>query len=205
MAATNNSLIIVDAGGGNIASIVNCLARVGIAAKLSRDPEEIARAEKIIIPGVGHAGHCMQRLHDLGLIPVLKAFPGPVLGICVGMQLLFEHSEEGDAACLGFLSGKIVKMAPGAQFPVPHMGWNALEFETKECQLLKGIAVDDFVYFANSFYAPVAENTLAFCRYGNLAMSAIVNKGRYWGVQFHPEKSQEIGMRILKNFGELAL
>jgi glutamine amidotransferase len=195
-------LVIIDSGGANIASLVYALDRLGCAAHLSADPEEIAAAGRVILPGVGAAGDAMARLAEHGLVGLIPRLTQPLLGICLGMQLLFESSEEGDTRCLGVLPGAVRRFHASPGLPVPHMGWNSLE-GVAETPLLSGIREGDYAYFVHSYAAPADGCTLARCRYGT-EFSAVVGRGNFFGTQFHPERSAAVGARILANFLELA-
>jgi glutamine amidotransferase len=190
--------VIVDSGGANLASLRYALERLDCRTAVSADGVTIASAERVVLPGVGTAEHAMRRLRSRGLTSVLRTLTQPVLGICLGMQLLFDRSQEGAAACLGILPHGVqrLKSAPGR--PVPHMGWNELEC-LKSDPLLEGIAAGDYAYFVHSFGAPVTEHTLAVTEYGD-ALAAVVRCKNFWGTQFHPERSAVTGARVLENF-----
>jgi len=190
--------VIVDSGGANLASLRYALERLGVRAHVSQDPRTIASASHIVLPGVGAAADAMQRLSGAGIIEVLRALTQPVLGICLGMQLLFRHSEEGPTACLNVLpdtAGRL-RAAPGR--PVPHMGWNQLTLQ-REDPLLEGVLPGEYVYFLHSYAAPVSECTLATTEYG-APLTAAVRHGNFCGTQFHPERSGRTGARVLGNF-----
>src|SRR5262249_4398913 len=166
---------------------------------LTLDPETVAAAERVILMGVGAAAPGMAKLREHGLVDCLRGLQRPVLGICVGMQLLFEHSAEGDVACLGMLPGRIEAIPDGDGLTVPHMGWNQIEPLKPDTPLLEGIKSGDWAFYANSFYAPLSDVTLARTDYG-VAIAAVVNRGNVYGCQFHPEKSRQTGRRLLENF-----
>jgi glutamine amidotransferase len=193
-----NTVVIVDSGGANLASLGFAFRRLGIRACVTHDARLIARADRVVLPGVGAAGAAMRRLTLLGLIPVLRALRQPVLGICLGMQLLFRRSEEDDAECLGILPQAVGRLDCRPGLPVPHMGWNRLQ-DLAPDPLIAGIATGDHVYFVHSYAAPVNAHTLASCEYGEV-LSAVVRTGNFWGTQFHPERSGPVGARILENF-----
>lgn len=195
-------LAIVDSGGANIASLRYAIERLGIESDLTTDPARLAAATHVILPGVGAAADCMARLRSAGLVDTIRALEQPVLGVCVGMQLLFESSEEGDVTCLGLLPGKVRRLASDAQRPVPHMGWNQLEFDVR-VPLLAGIEPGDYVYYVHSYAAPPGAARLATSSYGE-RFSAIVQHGNVYGVQFHPERSARVGAQLLRNFLELS-
>lgn len=191
-------LAIIDSGGANIASLQYAVERLGLPSDLTTDPDRVREASHVILPGVGAAADCMSRLQNSGLVATIRELRQPVLGICVGMQLLFESSEEGDVACLGLLPGKVRRFQTRPDLPVPHMGWNQLEF-SRSSPLLQDIAQGDYVYFVHSYAAPVSELTLATASYGD-PFSAIVQRGNVYGAQFHPERSARIGAQLLQNF-----
>ena len=188
----------MDSGGANLASIRYALERLGARSEVSADGSTIASAERVVLPGIGAAGHAMERLRASGLISVLKTLTQPVLGICLGMQLLYHDSEEGRTKCLGLIPGTVRRIhgAPGR--PVPHMGWNQLR-PSCEDPLLQGITDQDYAYFVHTYAAPVGEETLAETRYGD-RLSAVVRRRNFCGAQFHPERSGKVGARLLKNF-----
>lgn len=194
------NVILVDSGGSNIGSLRFALQRLGVDACLTDDADAIRKADHVILPGVGAAGMGMARLHERGLVDTVRGLTQPVLGVCLGMQLLFEHSEEGDTPCLGILPGRLRRF-DGAALRVPHMGWNALRVE-RAAPLLDGIESGTFVYFVHSYAAPVGAAMLASCDYGTV-FSAVVRSGNFFGMQFHPERSGEVGARLLRNFLEL--
>jgi glutamine amidotransferase len=196
------TVAIIDNGGANIASLRYALERLGADARLTADPGELRAAPRVILPGVGAAAEAMQRLESLDLVETIRGLYQPILGICLGMQLLFDASEEGDTRCLGLLSGRVERFADRDGFPVPHMGWNQLEFSSTD-PLLRGIARGDHVYFVHGYAVPVGPCTIATADYGG-SFSAVVRKGNFVGTQFHPERSGATGARLLANFLELA-
>ena len=191
-------VVIVDSGGANIASLRCALERLGARARVTAEGSAIASAERIVLPGVGAAAHAMQRLRAAGLVQVLRTLTQPVLGICLGMQLLLERSDEGPTRCLGVLPCAAQSLRAFAGHPVPHMGWNRLR-HLRADPLLEGIGEGSHVYFVHSYAAAVTEHTLATADYG-LRLSAAVRRGNFWGTQFHPERSGSAGARILRNF-----
>jgi glutamine amidotransferase len=194
-------VVIIHNGGANLASLQYALERLGAEAPVSSDPAEISRAKRVILPGVGSATDAMRRLHSTGIADVLPKLTQPVLGICLGMQLLFEHSEEGETSCLGVLPGTVKRLEATADRPVPHMGWNQLAF-VRDDPLLTGLEQNDYAYFVHSYAAPVSDVTVSQTEYGQ-PLSAIVRRGNFWGTQFHPERSGRTGARILSNFLKL--
>jgi glutamine amidotransferase len=193
-----NEAVIIDSGGANLASLQYALERLGARSCVSSDPRVIAAAPRALLPGVGAADDAMQRLRANGVAQILPSLTQPVLGICLGMQLLFSHSEEGPTECLGLLPGRVRRLGVAAGRPVPHMGWNQLQ-HTSEDPLLEGIASGDYAYFVHSFAAPVSQLTLATADYG-APLSAAVRRANFWGTQFHPERSAATGARLLANF-----
>ena len=193
---------IVDSGGANIASLRFALERIGAAAQLTCDPLELRAAPRVILPGVGAAGDAMQRLQAQGLAKLIASLTQPVLGICLGMQLLFESSAENDVTCLGLIPGRVQRLEAHPDRPVPHMGWNQLRL-SRASPLTKGIADGDYVYFVHSYAAGVGAGTLATCEYGG-EFSAVVQRDNFFGTQFHPERSATTGRRLLANFLALA-
>jgi len=189
---------IIDYGAGNVASVKYALARMGVEAVLTSDPDILLKAEKVIFPGVGHAAAAMQALQLKGLDAVIPVLKCPVLGICLGMQLMCDHSAEGDVSGLGIFSEKVLKFEKSLK--VPHMGWNTV-FKISE-PLFRSIPDHSSVYFVHSFYVPISTNTIAVSYYGT-AFSAALQKDNFYAVQFHPEKSGTIGAQILQNFIDL--
>ena len=190
--------VIIDSGGANLASLQFAFERLGARTRVSNDAQLIRAAPRVILPGVGSAGDAMQRLRTSCLATLLPTLTQPVLGICLGMQLLFGSSEEGPTECLGILPGTVRRLQSAPGRPVPHMGWNQI-VPAREDPLLEGVTRNDYVYFVHSFAAPSSEVTLATTDYGT-ALSAVVRQGNFWGTQFHPERSAETGGRILRNF-----
>lgn len=190
-------LVLLDSGGSNLGSVQAAFARMGVQAPVTSDPVKIKNATHVILPGVGAARVSMDRLHQNGLIDVIPTIQQPLLGICVGMQLLFESSDEGDTVCLGLLPGRIKKLKPQPGIRIPHMGWNTLAVNTSRslCDRLQ----DANVYFVHSYAADVSQYTLAHTNHGN-TFSAIVQKGNVMGAQFHPERSGKAGACLLNNF-----
>jgi imidazole glycerol-phosphate synthase subunit HisH len=192
------SVVIADTGGANVASLRFAFERLGALTEVTADGATIASADRVVLPGVGAARHAMERLREAGLINLLKTLTQPVLGICLGMQLFYERSEEAETPTLEILPGTVraLKSEPGR--PVPHMGWNELE-GIRPDPLLKGIGNGAYAYFVHGFAVALSEHTLACSHYG-LAFSAIVRRGNFWGTQFHPERSGRVGARLLENF-----
>jgi glutamine amidotransferase len=181
-------VIVIDSGGANLASLGYAFERLGVRPVVSSDAAVIGGAERAVLPGVGSAAAIMQRLESQDLIPLIRALQCPVLGICLGMQLLFEHSAEGNTAGLGILPGRVGPFVAAPGLPVPHMGWNTLR-PLRDDPLLRGIGADDWFYFVHGYRAP--------------AGVAVVRQNNFRGVQFHPERSGDAGARLLANFMEL--
>jgi glutamine amidotransferase len=200
--STAQSTVIIDSGGANLASLQFALERLDAPATVTTNPREVQNATRVILPGVGSAADAMKRLRNAGLAEVLPTLKQPVLGICLGMQLLFKHSEEGEVDCLGIISDTVRKLKPERGRPVPHMGWNNL-ISLRGDPLLENITDADYVYFVHSFAAPVSDVTLARTDYG-AQVSAVVRHKNFWGTQFHPERSAATGARILANFLRLS-
>jgi glutamine amidotransferase len=189
------TLAIVDLGYGNIGSIRIAFERLGATPLLSADRDELAAADRLILPGVGAAGQAMAQIDRLGLADLLRGFTRPLLGICLGMQLLFERSEEEDVACLGILPGAVRKLVPAPDRPVPHMGWSRLETADPDIGLVTG----DYVYFAHSYVCDDGPHSVARADYGR-PIPAVVRRGNVLGAQFHPERSGPAGARFLQGF-----
>jgi len=190
---------ILDTGTANIRSIHSAIQRLGVSATITSDPLEIACADKVILPGVGHAGHVMERLRACGLDAVISRLEQPLLGICLGMQLLASRTDEGPIACIGRIPG-LVQRLDSSLATVPHTGWNQIN----ECAgpLFVGIPEGTWMYFVHSYAAPVDASTTAVCMHG-LQFSAARSLGEVHGVQFHPERSGDAGFHVLKNFLQL--
>jgi glutamine amidotransferase len=193
-----HDVVIVANGGANIASLQFALERLSVPSALSADPERIRNASHVILPGVGAAADAMRRLRHQQLHEFLPTLRQPVLGICLGMQLLFEASDEGQTQCLGIIPGRALRFAGAPDRPVPHMGWNTLNIE-RECALLAGLGPQDYAYFVHSYALPVSEATVASTQYGE-SFSACVQWNNFFGAQFHPERSAAVGARLLRNF-----
>jgi glutamine amidotransferase len=191
-------VVLIDSGGANIGSVQYALQRLGVDARLSADAETIAKADRVILPGVGAAGAGMARLRELGLVELVRGLSQPLLGICLGMQLLFDSSEENETACLGLIPGRVRKLAGCEGVRVPHMGWNTLK-PLRDDSLLNGVPEGAQAYFVHSYAAPVSEDTLATSSHGE-EFAAAVRHGNCWGAQFHPERSAAVGAKLLENF-----
>ena len=191
-------ITVVDYDAGNIKSVGNALSRLGAEFILSADPEQIASADKVILPGVGNASEAMAALRAKGLEPVIKSLRKPVLGICVGMQIMCRDSEEGDAVCMGLFDSHVKKFIPTPECKVPHMGWNTVC--NLDGKLFKGMEGQPYCYFVHSFYPTLCSDTIATCSHAGVMFSAALKYENIYGTQFHPEKSGEAGEKILKNF-----
>lgn len=199
-------IAIIDYGAGNLFSVQNALNYLGLENKITSDKQEIIKADRLILPGVGAFGDAMDKLNNSGLTDTVKeeAVKKPFLGICLGMQLLFEKSYEfGEHQGLGLIKGSIDLMKPEGNLAVPHMGWNALEYNM-ECPLLEGVSEGQYVYFVHSYAAVCTdENVYAYVDYGGKVPALVGNGGTVYGAQFHPEKSGETGLEILRSFVKL--
>jgi glutamine amidotransferase len=193
------SIAVVDSGGANISSVLHALRRLGEEPVFTADPEFIRRAQRVILPGVGAAGHAMDVLRARGLAGVIGQLTQPVLGICLGMQLLFESSEEDDCRLLGLIPARLHRLPEKSGLRIPHMGWNALK--NVKPDPLSDPLDGRWFYFVHSFAAPVGDWTLSTCTHG-VEFSAIVRRENFFGAQFHPERSAVAGARLLKEFLE---
>lgn len=193
------NIAIIDSGCANIASVYYALERLGYKATLTADSNVIQQANRVILPGVGTARAAMGQLQQRDLVDIIQNLTQPVMGICLGMQLMFQHSEELDTRMLSLIPQNVVKFDKSVDI-IPHMGWNKVEF-TQNSPLFKNTVNDDYFYFVHSYYAPIGANTIGQCQYGT-PFSAIVNKDNFYGCQFHPEKSGKAGAQLLKNFIE---
>lgn len=195
-------IAIIDYDTGNLRSVCNALDRIGAEYVLTDDPKVIAQADRVLLPGVGEASSAMQKLQERGLCDVIKSLNVPVLGICIGMQLMCRHSQEGDVDCLGIFDADVCRFEPdlAAGVKVPHMGWNAVT--DLKTGLFEGLEDGEFVYFVHSYAASVCEDTIAVSDNGR-KFSAAMRRGNFYGAQFHPEKSGDVGERILRNFMNL--
>jgi glutamine amidotransferase len=191
-------VVIIASGGANIASLQFALQRLGAASAVSSNARKIRNASHVILPGVGAAADAMSRLKQNNLDALIPSLEQPVLGICLGMQLLFEASDEGTAQCLGIIPGRATRFSLKAGHPVPHMGWNTLKIQRSNA-LLEGVPDDAYAYFVHSYALNLCPATTASCEYG-VPFSACVQWRNFFGAQFHPERSSQVGSRVLKNF-----
>ena len=194
-------IAIVDYDAGNIRSVAGALERLGQQYELTADPERLLAADRVILPGVGNAAHALESLRQRGLCEVIRSLRRPVLGICVGLQILCRDSEEGPVEGLGVFDAHVRRFPDEPQIKVPHMGWNALG--NLDGKLMKGLQSGTFVYFVHSYYPSLCQDTVATCRHGSTLFSAALRYENFYGTQFHPETSGDAGSRILQNFIDL--
>ena len=193
-----SAAVIIDSGGANIASLRVALSRLGMDSVVTTDHGVIQRASRVFLPGVGSAHDAMSRLRIAGLDRLIPTLKQPLLGICLGMQILFDRSDEGPANTLGAIPGSVDKLHSAPGLPVPHMGWNQL-VQTKPDPLLDGVSALDYVYFVHSYAVPAGDFTVASTDYGS-NFTAVARRDNFCGTQFHPERSGVVGARILANF-----
>lgn len=191
-------IAIIDYKMGNLRSVGNALNRLGAEWKLTADPDEIRKAQRVLLPGVGNDAEAMAKLRERKLCDVIRELRHPVLGICVGMQVMCRHSEEGDVDCLGIFDAQVRRFHESKDLKVPHVGWNRIN--NLESKLLKGIDRGSYVYYVHSYFANLCPDTIATTRYGDTMFSAAIKYENFYGTQFHPEKSGDVGEQILKNF-----
>lgn len=191
-------IAIIDYKMGNIRSVENALNRLGAEWILTADPVKIAGADRVLLPGVGNDAEAMANLRDLHLCELIRDLRRPVLGICVGMQVMCRDSEEGDVTCLNIFDAHIRRFPDEQGLKVPHVGWNTIS--NLDSKLMKGITPGEYVYYVHSYYANLCPDTIATTRYGNTMFSAALKYENFYGTQFHPEKSGDVGEQILQNF-----
>ena len=191
-------IAIIDYDAGNIRSVGNALQRLGAQYELTADPARILAADNVILPGVGNAARAMESLRERGLCELIPSLRRPVLGICVGLQLMCRDSEEGPVQGLGIFDTRVRRFADSPDAKVPHMGWNAIG--NLDSKLFKGLEDGSFVYFVHSYYPALCPDTIATCRHGAQLFSAALKYENFYGTQFHPEKSGSVGAAILQNF-----
>ena len=189
---------IVDYDAGNIKSVENALSRLGADYVLTDEPAALRAADRVILPGVGSADHAMRSLCEKGLVPVIKSLRKPVLGICVGLQVLCRDSEEGPVTCMGVFDAHVRRFPAEPGMKVPHMGWNAIT--NLDGKLFRDLKGGSYVYFVHSYFPGLCPDTTATCRHGSTLFSAALRYENFYGTQFHPEKSGDVGETILKNF-----
>jgi len=197
---TNTNVVIIDTGCANLSSVKFAVERLGYPVTVSREPAVLRNASKLFLPGVGTAKEAMKNLADRELITLVKSLTQPVLGICLGMQLLAEFSAEGDVPTLGLISGSINPM-PSEGVRLPHMGWNKIQPQ-QDHPLFKDIPSGSYFYFVHSYALAVGDDTIATCTHGK-PFTAAVNRDNFYGVQFHPERSSKAGAQLIKNFLEM--
>lgn len=195
------NVVIIDTGCANLSSVRYAIERLGYAVTVSRDPEVVLAADKLLLPGVGTAKEAMKNLKERNLIELINQLQQPVLGICLGMQMLVKHSAEGDVDCLGKIDADCAHMESNEGIRLPHMGWNQIT-PMPGHPLFKDIPEGSFFYFVHSYAVPVGEYTLASSQHGQ-TFSAAIGQANFFGVQFHPERSGAAGAQLLKNFLEL--
>lgn len=193
-------IAIIDYKMGNLRSVENALRRLGADFEVTASPAAIERADRVLLPGVGNAAEAMHNLREAGLVTVIRNLRRPVLGICVGMQVMCRDSEEGSAECMGIFDAHVRRFTPQPDFKVPHVGWNTVG--NLESKLFKGIAGGSFVYYVHSYRADLCPDTIATTHHG-LLFSAALKYENFYGTQFHPEKSGDTGELMLRNFLEL--
>lgn len=193
-------IAIIDYKMGNLRSVENALKRLGAEFCVTADEKIIRAADRVLLPGVGNATEAMQNLRDADLVDVIRSLRRPVLGICVGMQVMCRHSEEGDVDCLNIFDSRVKRFVPAPDVKVPHMGWN--QIGNLESKLFKGLDGGSYVYFVHSYYPELCPDTIATSRHG-VMFSAALKYENFYGTQFHPEKSGDVGERIIENFLKL--
>ena len=193
------NIVIVHTGCANISSLQFAVEKLGYGVTVSDNPELITAADKVLLPGVGAAGAAMQQIQQKGLVDTLQSLTQPTLGICLGMQLLTNGSEEGNARCLGVVNTQVTEMR-SSLLTLPHMGWNQIKVE-QDSPLFEGINNGEYFYFVHGYCVELGQHTLASCDYSQ-PFSASINNDNYYGVQFHPERSSQAGARLLRNFIE---
>lgn len=193
------TIAVINSGGANLGSVVQALNRLGAEGVLTADADVIRSASRVILPGVGAAGWAMSALRGHGLVDVIRGLTQPVLGVCLGLQLMFESSEEGETECLGILPGRVVKLPVTPGLRLPHMGWNRLTWQTDD-PLGRAMSGDEWFYFVHTYAAP-ADAAVAISEHG-ACFAAVVRHANFAACQFHPEKSAAAGARLLRNFLE---
>lgn len=193
-------IAIIDYGMGNLRSVENALKRLGAEAVVTADPKVIKQADRVLMPGVGNAARAMENLREAGLCDVVRQLRKPVLGICVGMQIMCRHSEEGDAECLRLFDCDVKRFAESPELKVPHMGWNRVS--NLDSKLFKAVDEGSYLYFVHSYYPTLCSDTIATAVHGEM-FSAALKYENFYGTQFHPEKSGDVGEKIIANFLKL--
>lgn len=190
-------IAIIDYKMGNLRSVENALKRLGAEFTVTADADVIRSADRVLLPGVGNAAEAMENLRKVDLTQVIRSLRRPVLGICVGMQVMCRHSEEGDCDCLNIFDSHVKRFVPTQELKVPHMGWNKIS--NLESKLFKGISCGEYVYFVHSYYPELCPDTIATTTHGAMFSSALKYEN-FYGTQFHPEKSGDVGEKIIENF-----
>ncbi|MBB4078864.1 glutamine amidotransferase [Lewinella aquimaris] len=190
---------VIDYNAGNIRSVLYALERIGVEHELTSDPAKIRAADKVIFPGVGHAASTMKHLNETGLADLIRSLTQPVFGVCVGMQLLCSHSEEGDVECLGIFPERVHQFRPTNGDKVPHMGWNEVKLAPTNDWVSKEVD-GDFCYYVHSYYVEPGPDTVATTTYCGREFAAMLRKDNFYAAQFHPEKSAKVGERIIRDF-----
>lgn len=193
-------IAVIDYDTGNLRSVANALGRLGAEFCITDNPEIIRSAERVLLPGVGEAQSAMAKLKERSLIEVIRSLEQPVLGICIGVQLMCQYSEEGDTKCMSIFDSRVKRFTKDSGLKVPHMGWNSIE--NLSSPLFKGIDSGSYIYYVHSYAPELSEQTIATTDYG-IEFSAALNYRNFYGTQFHPEKSGDVGSQILSNFLEL--
>ena len=193
-------IAIVDYKMGNLRSVENALKRLGAEFCVTSNAEVIRAADRVLLPGVGNAAEAMENLRKANLVEVIRSLRRPVLGICVGMQVMCRHSEEGDVECLNIFDARVRRFTPSVELKVPHMGWNRIG--NLESKLFRGLDGGSYVYFVHSYYPELCPDTIATSQHG-VMFSAALKYENFYGTQFHPEKSGDVGERIIENFLKL--
>ncbi|MDD7255267.1 imidazole glycerol phosphate synthase subunit HisH [Bullifex porci] len=194
---------VIDYNAGNTRSVMNALSRLGVKAELTSDIDVIKSSDRMIFPGVGAASWAMDELKKRELIEIIKEYQRPFLGICLGMQLMNSFSEEGNVDLLNITANKVRLFDKNVGVKIPHVGWNEVTFSSDP--IFKNLREKEYFYFVHSYYVEYSENTIATCFYDNVTFSAGLRKDNFYGFQFHPEKSGEVGEKLLKNFLEVSL
>ena len=194
---------VIDYNAGNTRSVMNALSRLGVKAELTSDIDVIKSSDRMIFPGVGAASWAMDGLKKRELIEIIKEYQRPFLGICLGMQLMNSFSEEGNVDLLNITANKVRLFDKNVGVKIPHVGWNEVTFSSDP--IFKNLIEKEYFYFVHSYYVEYSENTIATCFYDNVTFSAGLRKDNFYGFQFHPEKSGEVGEKLLKNFLEVSL
>lgn len=194
-------IAVIDSGGANLTSVLSAFDRLDVRTIFTADADVIRSADKVMLPGVGAAGDAMRTIQKHGLEDIIRGLTQPVIGICVGMQLMFRESEENDTKTLGIFEAKVKRFKNMPGMAVPHMGWNSVR-KVKDHALFHGMEDENYFYFANSYHAPLGDYTVGACSYSS-DFTAIAAKGNFMGWQFHPERSGPVGARIIRNFVEM--